>query len=123
MVGKSGDCVNCKGQLALTMRGERRLRRIASRTVSKRSVQLSLHHMVSGAVSLREYHCSMLAIGLHVLPEQECTDWMVEVWSDESRFRLLNADWRVRIGSQAHEAMDPACQVGTIQRHGGSIII
>ncbi|GFU65731.1 HTH_Tnp_Tc3_2 domain-containing protein [Trichonephila clavipes] len=57
---KISDKVNCKRQLALTVRGERRLRRIvrsqrnqtlaqlydgASRTVSKRTVQRSLHRM------------------------------------------------------------------------------
>ncbi|GFW86545.1 uncharacterized protein TNCV_4333291 [Trichonephila clavipes] len=52
---------------------------------------------VSGAVDLREYHCSMLAIGLHIL----------------SGLRI----WR-----QAHEAIDPACQVGNVQGHGGSIM-
>ncbi|GFV48188.1 uncharacterized protein TNCV_3554671 [Trichonephila clavipes] len=74
---------------------------------------------VSRAIDLREYHCSMLAIELHVLPEQENKDWRVEdwkrvAWSDESRFQLLNADGRLRIWRQAHESMDPACQVGTV---------
>ncbi|GFV88211.1 uncharacterized protein TNCV_3243601 [Trichonephila clavipes] len=39
-----------------------------------------------------------------------------------SRFRLLNADGRLRIWCQAHEVMGPACQVGTVQGHGGSIM-
>ncbi|GFU87840.1 hypothetical protein TNCV_963961 [Trichonephila clavipes] len=59
---------------------------------------------VSGAVDLREYHCSMLAIGLRVLPGQESTerDWNVEDWKrvacrEESRFQLLNTDGRLRI--------------------------
>ncbi|GFU89403.1 HTH_Tnp_Tc3_2 domain-containing protein [Trichonephila clavipes] len=58
---KNSDRSSCKGQLALTVRGERRLRRIvrsqtlaqittqlndgASRTVSKRTKQRSLHCM------------------------------------------------------------------------------
>ncbi|GFV31569.1 hypothetical protein TNCV_4938801 [Trichonephila clavipes] len=54
---------------------------------------------VTGAVNLREYHCPMLAIELHVLPG------------------------RLRIWRQAHEAMDPTCQVGTVPGHGGSIIV
>ncbi|GFV37735.1 uncharacterized protein TNCV_1001731 [Trichonephila clavipes] len=46
---------------------------------------------------------------------REHRDWIVEdwkrvAWSDESRFQLLNADGRLRIWHQAHEAMDPACQ-------------
>ncbi|GFY13578.1 transposable element Tcb2 transposase [Trichonephila clavipes] len=45
-------------------------------------------------------------------------DWKRVAWSDESRFRLLNADGRLRIWCQAHEARDPACQVGTVQGHG-----
>ncbi|GFU17575.1 HTH_Tnp_Tc3_2 domain-containing protein [Trichonephila clavipes] len=61
---KTSDRANCKGQLVLTVRGERKLRRIvpnlrsqtltqtttllndgASRTVNKRTVQRSLHRM------------------------------------------------------------------------------
>ncbi|GBM79322.1 hypothetical protein AVEN_104863-1 [Araneus ventricosus] len=66
--GKTRDRANCKGQLALNKCGVRRLSRIvhsqrsqtlaqittqpnqgASRTVSKRTVQRSLHHMVFGS--------------------------------------------------------------------------
>ncbi|GFX43804.1 transposable element Tcb2 transposase [Trichonephila clavipes] len=43
--------------------------------------------------------------------------------SDESQFLLLNADGRLRIWRQAHEAMDPACQVVTVQVHGGSVMV
>ncbi|GBN10646.1 hypothetical protein AVEN_45221-1 [Araneus ventricosus] len=50
-------------------------------------------------------------------------DWKRVAWSDESRFRLLHADGRLRIWRQAHEAMDPACQVGIVQGHGGSIMV
>ncbi|GFT31492.1 uncharacterized protein TNCV_608981 [Trichonephila clavipes] len=55
---------------------------------------------------------------------REHRDWSVEdwkrvAWSDESRFRLLNADGRLRISRQSHEDMDPTCQVGTVQGHGG----
>ncbi|GFS73287.1 uncharacterized protein TNCV_4711711 [Trichonephila clavipes] len=43
---------------------------------------------------------------------KEHRDWSVEDWkrvgwSDKSRFRLLNADGRLRIWRQAHETMDP----------------
>ncbi|GFU98569.1 hypothetical protein TNCV_3654001 [Trichonephila clavipes] len=31
-------------------------------------------------------------------------------WSKESRFRLLSANGRLRIGCQAYETMDPVCQ-------------
>ncbi|GBL82581.1 Transposable element Tc1 transposase [Araneus ventricosus] len=50
-------------------------------------------------------------------------DWERVAWSDESRFRLLHFDGRLRIWRQAHEAMDNACQVGTVQGHGGSIMV
>ncbi|GFY02733.1 transposable element Tc1 transposase [Trichonephila clavipes] len=58
---------------------------------------------------------------------REPRDWSVEdwkrvAWSDESLIRLLKADGRLRIWRQAHEAMDPACQVRTVQGHGGSIM-
>ncbi|GBM04891.1 hypothetical protein AVEN_252830-1 [Araneus ventricosus] len=50
-------------------------------------------------------------------------DWKRVAWSDKSSFRLLQADVGLRIWRQAHEAMDPACQVGTVQGHGGSIMV
>ncbi|GFU60043.1 transposable element Tcb2 transposase [Trichonephila clavipes] len=50
-------------------------------------------------------------------------DWNRVAWSDESRFRLFNVDGRLRIWCQTHEVMDPACQVGTVQEHGGSIMV
>ncbi|GFW49885.1 transposable element Tc1 transposase [Trichonephila clavipes] len=45
---------------------------------------------------------------------REYRDWIVEDWkrvarSDKSRFQLLNADGRLLIWSQAHEALDLAC--------------
>ncbi|GFW20165.1 transposable element Tc1 transposase [Trichonephila clavipes] len=64
----------------------------------------------------------------HLAWERKPRDWNVEdwkqvAWCDESRFRLLNADRRLRIWVMAHEAINPACEVGTVQRHGGSIIV
>ncbi|GFU99053.1 transposable element Tc1 transposase [Trichonephila clavipes] len=47
-------------------------------------------------------------------------DWKGVAWVDESRFRLLNAEWRLRIWRYANEAMDPVYQVGTV--HGGLIM-
>ncbi|GFU82496.1 hypothetical protein TNCV_433401 [Trichonephila clavipes] len=34
----------------------------------------------------------------------------------------FDADGRLRIRCQAHEVMDPAYQIGTVQRHGSSIM-
>ncbi|GFU80016.1 transposable element Tcb2 transposase [Trichonephila clavipes] len=58
---------------------------------------------------------------------REHKDWSVEVWkrvawSDASLF-LLNTDRRLKIWGQAHEAMDPAYQAGTVQGRGGSILV
>ncbi|GFW67982.1 transposable element Tc1 transposase [Trichonephila clavipes] len=50
-------------------------------------------------------------------------DWKRVAWSNESRFRLLNVYGRRRIWRQAHEVMDPTCQVGSVQGHGGSIMV
>ncbi|GFV41077.1 transposable element Tcb2 transposase [Trichonephila clavipes] len=50
-------------------------------------------------------------------------DWKQVAWSDEFRFRILNANGRLRIWHQGHEAMDPACHVGTVQGHGGLIMV
>ncbi|GFX64294.1 hypothetical protein TNCV_1500181 [Trichonephila clavipes] len=73
VVGGNSDRANCKEQLAVTVRGERRLRHIVrsqrsqkvaqvttqlndgdSRTVSRRIVQRSLHSMVFGELSTNE---------------------------------------------------------------------
>ncbi|GFU38709.1 HTH_Tnp_Tc3_2 domain-containing protein [Trichonephila clavipes] len=90
---KTSDRANCKGQLALTVRGERRLRRIvrsqrsqtlasittqlnddASRTVSNRTGQHSLNRM--GFESRRPTGVPLLNARhwLHVLPGQESTE-------------------------------------------------
>ncbi|GFX68154.1 HTH_Tnp_Tc3_2 domain-containing protein [Trichonephila clavipes] len=42
-------------------------------------------------------------------------EWKRVAWSDESRFRLLNTNGRLRIWRQAHEAVDSVCQVRTVQ--------
>ncbi|GFT65897.1 transposable element Tc1 transposase [Trichonephila clavipes] len=60
--------------------------------------------------------------------ERELRDWSVEdckrvAWSNESRFRLLKADGRWKIWCQAHKAVDPAYQVGTVQERGDSIMV
>ncbi|GBL75622.1 hypothetical protein AVEN_154940-1 [Araneus ventricosus] len=84
---KTSDRANCKGQLAVNERSVKRLSPIVCsqqsqtlaqittqlnqgtrRIVSKRTVQRSLHRTGFGSVDPREYHCSMHAIGLHVLP-------------------------------------------------------
>ncbi|GFV27531.1 hypothetical protein TNCV_746841 [Trichonephila clavipes] len=87
---KTSDQANYKGQLAFTVRGERRLMRIvrmqrsqtlAQITIQRESVQ-SVNGLcnprftvgVSEAIDLRECHCSMLAIELHVLSAQESTE-------------------------------------------------
>lgn len=49
--------------------------------------------------------------------------WKRVAWSDESRFWLFHTDRKLRIGSQVHESVDPVCQDGTLQGHGGSFIV
>lgn len=68
----------------------------------------------------------MHAIGLHVLPGQENREngsRALETSRMESRFRLVNVDGKLRIWCQAHEAMDPARQVGTVQDHRVSVTV
>ncbi|GBL88685.1 hypothetical protein AVEN_195668-1 [Araneus ventricosus] len=55
--------------------------------------------------------------------ERTLEDWERVVWRNESGFRLLHVDGRMTIWRQAHEAMEPACQVGIVQGHGDSIIV
>ncbi|GFV92739.1 uncharacterized protein TNCV_1375891 [Trichonephila clavipes] len=50
-------------------------------------------------------------------------DWKRAAWSNESRFQILKANQLLRIWRQAQEAMDPVWQVGTVQEHGGSIMV
>ncbi|GFT95426.1 hypothetical protein TNCV_3326891 [Trichonephila clavipes] len=83
---KTSDRANCKGQLILTLRGERRLRRVVCRQQSQTLAQITTQlnedacHStgvtvwVSGTIDLREYYCSILTIRLHVLPGQESTE-------------------------------------------------
>lgn len=49
--------------------------------------------------------------------------WRNVIWSDESRFQLFHADGRHRVWRTPHEAMDPACQVGTVQAGGLSVMV
>ncbi|GBN97761.1 hypothetical protein AVEN_225137-1 [Araneus ventricosus] len=140
---KTSDQPNCKGQLALNERGVRRLSRIvrsqrsqtlaqittqlnqgAIRTDSKRTVQRSLHcmglrsHGPTRVPLLNSRHRAARLAWARELREWTLEHWKGVAWSDEFRFRLLHADGRLRISRQAHEAMDPACQVGTEQIHG-----
>ncbi|GFS78875.1 HTH_Tnp_Tc3_2 domain-containing protein [Trichonephila clavipes] len=118
----SSDRENCKGQLAFTVRGRRRLRRIvrsqrsqtlaqittqlndcASRTISKRTVQRSFHR--TGFGSRRPTRVPLLNAchrATRLAWAREHRDWSVEdwkrvAWSDESRFRVLNSDGRLKI--------------------------
>ncbi|GFT02914.1 HTH_Tnp_Tc3_2 domain-containing protein [Trichonephila clavipes] len=101
----------------------------SSRTVINRSVQSSLHRMGFG--SRRPTRVPLLSArhrDTRLGWAREHRGWSVEdwervAWSDESRFRLLYADGRLRIWRQAHGAKDPACQVGTVQRHGCSVMV
>ncbi|GFW50485.1 HTH_Tnp_Tc3_2 domain-containing protein [Trichonephila clavipes] len=94
---KTSDRVNYKGQLVLTLNDG------ASRTVSKRTVELSLHRMGFG--SHRPTRVPLLNAqhqAAHLAWARELRDWSVEdwkrvAWSDESRFRL-SAGGSLRIG-------------------------
>ncbi|GFU39933.1 hypothetical protein TNCV_2531771 [Trichonephila clavipes] len=63
---------------------------------------------VSGAAELREYQCSPSGSTSCLGKRAHRLECRGEETSDESRFRLLNADGRLRIWRQAHEAMDTA---------------
>ncbi|GFV81054.1 transposable element Tcb2 transposase [Trichonephila clavipes] len=144
---KAIDHANYKEQLDLTVRGEKRLRRIvcsqrsqtlalittklndgASRTVSKETVQRSLHR--TGFGSRRPTRVPLLNAcyrAAHPAWAREHRDWSVEdwkrvAWGGEFRFRLLNVDGRLEIWRQVHKAMDPARLVGTVQGYDGSIM-
>ncbi|GFX15020.1 HTH_Tnp_Tc3_2 domain-containing protein [Trichonephila clavipes] len=97
---KISDRANCKETLALTVRGERRLKRIvrsqqsqtldqitsqlndgASRTVSKRTAQFSLH--CTGFGSRRPIRVQWLNAGHRaacLVWTREQRDWSVEDW-------------------------------------------
>ncbi|GFW04684.1 hypothetical protein TNCV_3897361 [Trichonephila clavipes] len=65
---KTSDSANCKGQLALTVYGVQSVNGLCNARFT---------FWVLEAVDLREYHCSMLAIGLPVLPGQESPETRV----------------------------------------------
>ncbi|GFW20783.1 HTH_Tnp_Tc3_2 domain-containing protein [Trichonephila clavipes] len=126
---KTSDRANCKGQLALKVRGKRCVRCIvrsqrgqtlalitnqlndsASRTDSKRTAQRSL--LLMGFGSHRPSRVPLLnachrAAHLVWAREHETSveDWKRVAWSYESRFQLLNTDGRLKIWLQAHEDM------------------
>ncbi|GBN20419.1 hypothetical protein AVEN_216108-1 [Araneus ventricosus] len=145
---KTRDRANCKGHLGLNERGVRWLIHIVrsqrnqtlaqittqfnqsiSRTTSKRTIYRSVHGIGFGSrrptrVPLLNAHHWAARLDW----AREHREWTVEdrervAWGDESRFRLLHFKGRLRIWRQADEAMDSACQVGTVQGHGGSIMV
>ncbi|GBO39366.1 hypothetical protein AVEN_69439-1 [Araneus ventricosus] len=145
---KTRDRANCKGHLALNERGVRWLIHIvrsqrsqtlaqittqldqgASRTTSKQTIQRSLHGVCFGSRRLARvpllntHHRAARLDWAREHREWTLEDWEQVAWSDESRLGLLHFDGRLRIWRQAHEAMDNACQVGTVQGHGGSIMV
>ncbi|GFX69386.1 HTH_Tnp_Tc3_2 domain-containing protein [Trichonephila clavipes] len=109
---KGRDRTNCKGQLAFAVH------------VSKWTVQRSLHrkgfgsHRPTRVPLLDTRHWAARLAWAKDHRGWSVEDWELLAWSDDSPFRLLNANGKLRIWRQAHEAMDPTCQVGTVQGHG-----
>ncbi|GFV06504.1 HTH_Tnp_Tc3_2 domain-containing protein [Trichonephila clavipes] len=119
---KTSDRADCKGQLALKERSERRFRCIVrcqeSQTLAQITIQLndgasrtvnsSLHHMGFG--SRRPTRVPLLNArhrAARLAWAREQRDWSVEdwkqvAWNYVSRFRLFNPDRRLRIWHQAH---------------------
>ncbi|GFW88870.1 HTH_Tnp_Tc3_2 domain-containing protein [Trichonephila clavipes] len=101
----------------------------ASRKLSKRTVQRSLHckglwgDRPTRVLLLNARHRAARLAWSREYRDWSVVDWKRVAWSDESRFRLLNADGRLRIWRQAHEAMDAVCQIGTVQGYGGLIMV
>ncbi|GFT22520.1 HTH_Tnp_Tc3_2 domain-containing protein [Trichonephila clavipes] len=87
---KTSDRANCKGYLTFTVRsfGSRRPTRVPL---------LNARHRVEHLARVRENR------------DWSVKDWQRVAWSNESRFRLLNANGMLRIWRQDHEAMDPEC--------------
>ncbi|GFW60547.1 transposable element Tcb2 transposase [Trichonephila clavipes] len=50
-------------------------------------------------------------------------DWKHVAWSDESSFQLNRAEGHVQVRRQPHESLDLACQQGTVQAGGGSVMV
>ncbi|GFS79110.1 HTH_Tnp_Tc3_2 domain-containing protein [Trichonephila clavipes] len=131
---KTSEWANCKGQIALIVHGERQIRRIvrsqrrqrlaqittqlkegASHTVSKRIVQRSLPRM--GFESCRPTRVPLLNArhrAANLCGGREHRGWSVGDWkrvasSDDSRFRLLNANGRLRICRQGSHLLGWKC--------------
>ncbi|GBM24226.1 hypothetical protein AVEN_22564-1 [Araneus ventricosus] len=89
--------------------------------VTANLLQVRFKFDVSNFAMTREYQVKIkLAANLRAI---WVGDWKRVAWSDESLLQLLHANGRLGIWCQAHEAMDPACQNGTVQGHGGSIMV
>ncbi|GBN62545.1 hypothetical protein AVEN_259773-1 [Araneus ventricosus] len=88
----------------------------ASRTVSKRTVPRLPHFLGFGirrptrVPLINASHRAARLVWAREHRKWTLEDWKRVAWSDESRFRLLHEDGRLRIWRQALEAMDPACQ-------------
>ncbi|GBM01549.1 Transposable element Tc1 transposase [Araneus ventricosus] len=148
MVEITSDRANFQGQLALNKHGVRRLSHILLSqriqtlaqittqlnqgtrcTVSKWTVHLSLRRMGFGrrrstrVPLLNSLHRAARLAWAREHREWTLEDWKRVAWSYESRFRLLHAYGRLKIWCQAHEVMDPECQVGTVHGHVGSIMV
>ncbi|GFX76368.1 HTH_Tnp_Tc3_2 domain-containing protein [Trichonephila clavipes] len=119
---KTSDRSNCKGKLALTMWGERLLKRFvrcqrsqtlaeitiqlndsASRTVSKQTMQCLLRRLGFGSRRctrlplLNAHHRATRLAWAREHGYWSVEDWKRVAWNAESRFRLFNADGRLRI--------------------------
>ncbi|GFU40952.1 HTH_Tnp_Tc3_2 domain-containing protein [Trichonephila clavipes] len=115
---------NCKGQLALTLRGERRLRRIirSQRSQTLAHITTKLSDGVSRTSSTYESNIDQCSPSIYT-SGLDIEDRKRVAWSDESRFRLLNAGGRLSIWGQAHEVIGPACRLELHKEHSGSIMV
>ncbi|GFW38941.1 transposable element Tc1 transposase [Trichonephila clavipes] len=92
-------------------------------------MQRSLHRICFGSRQLRSVQLLKSRHRAARLSwSKEHRDWSVKdskrvACNEDSGFRLLNTDGRLRIGHQAYEVLDPACQDGIVQGHGGSFMV
>ena len=134
----------CDRKKILQERDQRRLKRIVQRhrsatlpqiaadfnagpstSISVRTIPLNIIYM--GFRGRRPTRVPLLTARHKTLARQHrhwtVEDWKHVAWSDESRFQLYRADGRVRVWRQPHESMDPACQQGTVQAGGASVMV
>ncbi|GFY23559.1 transposable element Tcb2 transposase [Trichonephila clavipes] len=128
------DCNHCNPPGMKNVRGERRLRRNVRSHGSQELTQITTKfndgHRIGFGIRqpTRVTLVNVCHQAARLAWARDYRDWSVKnwkrvAWIDESSFRLLNTNGKLIRWRKAHESMDHACPVGTLQGHDVSVRI